>query len=78
MREQKPIKPITVEKNTVKKSEKRMGRKGPRDEDWSGGEEETGREKKKRVDNNKKKNMVNPVVLPEKQRDLPAELKDRI
>ncbi|XP_058203070.1 putative B3 domain-containing protein At3g24850 [Rhododendron vialii] len=76
MREQKPIKPITEEKNMVTKPEKRMGRKGPRDEDWSGGEEETGREKKKRVD--KKKKMVNPVVLPEKQRDLPAELKDRI
>lgn len=63
----------------VKKSEKRMGRKRPRDEDWSGREEETAREKNKRVDNQKKK-MMNPVVLvvPEKQWDLPTEPKDRI
>lgn len=74
MKEQKPIKPITEEANMVEKTEKRMGKKRPRDEDWEFGGEE---EKKKRV-NRKKRKKVNTVALPEKERDLPEEFKDKI
>ncbi|KAH7840114.1 hypothetical protein Vadar_012818 [Vaccinium darrowii] len=79
MKEQKPIKPITEEANMVEKTEKRMGRKRRRDEDWEFGVEE---EKKKRVNKKKKKKKeeeeVNTVALPEKERELPEEFKDKI
>ncbi|KAH7840174.1 hypothetical protein Vadar_013717 [Vaccinium darrowii] len=62
MKEQKPIKPITEEANMVEKFGKRTGRKRPRDVE---------EEKKKRK-------KVDIVALPEKERDLPAEFKDKI